>query len=60
MQALFQFNQMIVKVIKIPSDKYDVEIAIKSRKTYVKKSYNWVPKHKFLKKRDFKSEINIT
>ena len=51
---------MIAKVIKIPSDKYDVEIAIKSRKTYVKKSYNWVPKHKFLKKRDFKSEINIT
>ena len=60
MQALFQFNQMIVKVIKIPSDKYDVEIAIKSRKTYVKKSCNWVPKHKFLKKRDFKFEINIT
>ena len=29
---------------------------MKTRKTYEKKSYNWVPKHKFLKNQDFKSE----
>ena len=39
---------------------YDIDMLIKTRKTYEKKSYNWVTKNKFLKKKDFKSERNIT
>ena len=39
---------------------YDIDIVIKTRENVWKKSYNWVPKHKFLKNQDFKSERNIT
>ena len=38
---------------------YDIDMLMKTRKTY-KKSHTWVPKHKFLKNQDFKSERNIT
>ena len=39
---------------------YDIAILMKTRETYKKISYNWVPKHKFLKNQDFRSERNIT
>ena len=38
---------------------YDIDMLMKTRKTY-KKCHTWVPKHKFLKNQDFKSERNIT
>ena len=37
-----------------------IYILVKTGKAYEKNSYNWVPKHKFLKKEDFKSERNVT
>ena len=39
---------------------YGIDMVMKTRKTYEKKSYNWVPKHKFLKNQDCKSERYIT
>ena len=40
---------------------YDIDMVMKTRKSNKKKkSYNGVPKHKFLKNQDFKSERNIT
>ena len=39
---------------------YDIDMDMETNKNIWKKSYNWVPKHKFLKNQDFKSERNIT